>query len=528
MPVTGGDNREVVRRISSPVFVGRAEQLEALDAALAAARAGDGVHRPGQRRGRHRQDAPAGGVRGACERRRRARADRQLHRARRRRAAARPARRDPAPARARARARRLAAVLGPARAVLDPAAPDNQASRLELVLAMLGRLGELAPAVIAIEDLHWADRSTRDLLAYLIRSLRREPIVLVATYRSDELHRRHPLRAFLTAHAGGVERIELARFDEDELRAARDRDPRRGARARAGRAAAGALRGQRVPGRGAARRRRAPSCPTRCARRCWHASSGCRTRRQAALRVAACAGAERAHRLLSATAGLPELELEDALREAVTHHVLVRSGGDAYAFRHALLREAVYADVLPGERARLHAAIARALERRAGPGERGRRGRGRGARPPLEGRARARRGARGVGRRRSRRRADRRVPGGPAPLRVRARRLGPRRGRRGPRRDGSDRPDAPRRRRGAPRPPIASARSRWRVTRRPGSTPGATRSAPGWCRSDWAATCGSWAARTRRRRPTAKRSPRCRPIRPAPNARGSSRPRASC
>ena len=49
-----------------------------------------------------------------------------------------------------------------------------------------------------------------------------------------------------------------------------------------------------------------------------------------------------------------------------------------------------------------------------------------------------------------------------------------------------------------------------------------------WCRSGWAATSGSWAATTRRRRPTAKRSPRCRPIRRAPNARGSSRPRASC
>ena len=81
-----------------------------------------------------------------------------------------------------------------------------------------------------------------------------------------------------------------------------------------------------------------------------------------ALRVAACAGASVPHRLLSATAGLPELELEDALREAVTHQVLVRSGDDAYAFRHALLGEAVYADVLPGERARIHAAIARALE----------------------------------------------------------------------------------------------------------------------------------------------------------------------
>ena len=79
------------------------------------------------------------------------------------------------------------------------------------------------------------------------------------------------------------------------------------------------------------------------------------------LRVAACAGPRVPHRLLAATAELSEPELEDGLREAVSHHVLVRSGGDAYAFRHALLREVLYADVLPGERARLHAAIARAL-----------------------------------------------------------------------------------------------------------------------------------------------------------------------
>ena len=103
-----GDNRAVVRRISSPVFVGRAEELEALDAALAAARGRRGVA-PSWSSG----EAGIGktrlldGVRGARERRWRARADRQLHRARRRRAAARPARRDPAPARARARARRV-------------------------------------------------------------------------------------------------------------------------------------------------------------------------------------------------------------------------------------------------------------------------------------------------------------------------------------------------------------------------------------------------------------------------------------
>ena len=242
--------------MSSPLFVGRARELEALEAALAAAREGEastvlvsGEAGVGKTRllAEFAERASAGGARvliGNCIEL----GDGELPHA---------------PLAAILRQleleldpEALAAVLGPARGVLDPAAPNNQASRLDLVLALLGRLGELAPAVVAIEDLHWADRSTRDLLAFLIRSLRRERIVLVATYRSDELHRRHPLRAFLAAQAGGVERIELARFDEDELDAARHGDPRRAARARAGRAVAGALGGQRVPGRGAARRRR--------------------------------------------------------------------------------------------------------------------------------------------------------------------------------------------------------------------------------------------------------------------------------
>ena len=207
----------MVRRISSPVFIGRAEELAALDAALAAAQAGaasavlvSGEAGIGKTRllAEFAARASAGGTRvliGNCIEL----GDGELPHA-------------PLAAILRQLESELAsdeldAVLGPARAVLDPAAPENQAARLELVLAMLGRLGELGPAVIAIEDLHWADRSTRDLLAYLIRSLRHEPIVLVATYRSDELHRRHPLRPFLTDHAGGVERIELVRFDEDEL-----------------------------------------------------------------------------------------------------------------------------------------------------------------------------------------------------------------------------------------------------------------------------------------------------------------------
>ena len=63
---------------------------------------------------------------------------------------------------------------------------------------------------------------------------------------------------------------------------------------------------------------------------------------------------------------MPAAEIEEALREAVTHHVLVADGADRYAFRHALLQEAVYGDLLPGERVRLHAAYARLL---AGQGD---------------------------------------------------------------------------------------------------------------------------------------------------------------
>ena len=78
------------------------------------------------------------------------------------------------------------------------------------------------------------------------------------------------------------------------------------------------------------------------------------------LRVAAAAGRRSSHRLLAAVAGLPEPGLVEALREALAQHVLVQDA-DGYAFRHALLQEAAYADLLPGERTALHLALAEAL-----------------------------------------------------------------------------------------------------------------------------------------------------------------------
>jgi predicted ATPase len=94
-----------------------------------------------------------------------------------------------------------------------------QGRLFELLLDLVERVATDQPTVLVIEDIHWADQSTRDLLGFLVRSLRRPGLLLVLTYRTDELHRRHPLRPFLAEleRIRWVERLELQRFDRAEL-----------------------------------------------------------------------------------------------------------------------------------------------------------------------------------------------------------------------------------------------------------------------------------------------------------------------
>ena len=95
----------------------------------------------------------------------------------------------------------------------------QKAQLLELVLGTLSRLSGVAPVLFTVEDVHWADRSTLDLTAFLIRSLRNARVLVLVTYRSDELHRRHPLRPLLTSweRDRSIDRIDLRRFDRDEV-----------------------------------------------------------------------------------------------------------------------------------------------------------------------------------------------------------------------------------------------------------------------------------------------------------------------
>ncbi|MFC4331503.1 AAA family ATPase, partial [Streptomyces andamanensis] len=77
--------------------------------------------------------------------------------------------------------------------------PDEEgtARLFELTARLLEQIGAGHTVLLVLEDLHWADASTRHLLSYLFRTLRTGRLVVLATYRSDDIHRRHPLRPLL-------------------------------------------------------------------------------------------------------------------------------------------------------------------------------------------------------------------------------------------------------------------------------------------------------------------------------------------
>ena len=246
-----------------------------------------------------------------------------------------------------------------------------------------------APLLLVVEDPHWADQSTRDLLSFLFSAAFDGPVALVASYRSDDLHRRHPLRRQVAewSRMRGVERLQLEPLAADrrtrawstsstptrspEERVARHRRPRRG---------------QRVLRRGARRRRLGPrrlASPTTSPTCCWSGSTGSTTPpvRSSAPPPSPAAGSPTPRSARSSTlpAGRPR---PGACATPSRGTCWCRADDDYYQFRHALLGEAVYDDLLPGERTRLHAAYAAAPCGRAAPRHRRRAGP---ARPPGQG-----------------------------------------------------------------------------------------------------------------------------------------------
>ncbi|KSW29401.1 helix-turn-helix transcriptional regulator [Cellulomonas sp. B6] len=262
---------------------------------------------------------------------------------------------------------------------IDDASPADAADeRRELFEGVVEVLAACAsrehPLLLVLEDLHWADASSRDLLRFVVSRLQDQPLLVVATYRTDDLHRRHPWRpvaAELVRHPR-ASHLTLAPFTDDELREF-----------------AAAVAGRRLPDDQVHRLREraegnayfteelieagadADALP-------WSLADVLRTRVERLdaatvrlVQLASAAGRRVDEPLLRAAAladpGSPAGGVDAALREAVTQHVLVVEDG-RIAFRHALLAEAVYADLLPGEAAAAHRAFLAALDAAPAPG----------------------------------------------------------------------------------------------------------------------------------------------------------------
>ncbi|MER6302343.1 AAA family ATPase [Kitasatospora sp. NPDC001539] len=253
----------------------------------------------------------------------------------------------------------------------EPNDEYGRARLFEHTARLFERLGAERTLVLAVEDLHWSDRSTRELLAFLVRTLHRSRVLLVATYRTDDLHRRHPLRPFLAEleRLRTVQRLELERFGRREVAAQ----------------LAGIL-GTADPDRQLVDRihRRSEGNPFFVEELATAFQDGCGAgltdslrdillvrveglceEAQRVVRIAAEGGSHVEHALLAAVLEDDEEELIEALRAAVGANILrPDSEGDGYRFRHALVREAVSDDLLPGERHRINRKFALAVEAR--------------------------------------------------------------------------------------------------------------------------------------------------------------------
>ncbi|WP_323188212.1 AAA family ATPase [Streptomyces sp. NBC_00249] len=245
---------------------------------------------------------------------------------------------------------------------------ESTARLFELTARMLERLAADRTVVLVLEDLHWADTSTRHLLAYLVRTLGSGRLVVVATYRADDIHRRHPLRPLLAEldRLRTVRRIELARFNRAEVR----------------RQLAGILASQPEEAFVDSVFDRSDGNAFFVEELVASHESGCRTglteslrdlllvrvevlpdAAQRVVRIVAEGGSTIEYPLLRAVAQLGEDELIEALRAAVGANILLATAdGDGYRFRHSLVREAVSDDLLPGERARVNRRYAEAVE----------------------------------------------------------------------------------------------------------------------------------------------------------------------
>ncbi len=259
------------------------------------------------------------------------------------------------------------------RPLRDPRRVDGPKARSQLqvfeeTLALLSERAAAVPVLLVLEDLHWADTSTLDLVVFLAHNLDDRRVLLLGTYRDDEPSSAERMLRLSDGvrHSGSGAVLELGPLDDAELKTL--------VVARADSALSAALRDAivlRSDGNPffaeellAASRDQGGELPRVVRELLLQRVIRLDPSTQSVLRVAAAAGRDVAYPLLRQVADLPEREVRRSLRQAVENGVLVadQSSG-SFRFRHALLAEAIYATILPGEREELHALLADELSR---------------------------------------------------------------------------------------------------------------------------------------------------------------------
>jgi DNA-binding CsgD family transcriptional regulator len=259
---------------------------------------------------------------------------------------------------------RLWPELTPPRAGAEVGAEPADKGRLfSLLLELLARLAEKHRIWFVVEDLHWADQATRDFVAFLVRAARGEAIGVVLTVRAEDLHRDRPLRAFVSelTRVRGVRRVELVPFTREELALQVEGITGRRPCARLvdrmfERSEGNAFYTEELLAAG-----ESAELPVSLRELLLLRVDGLSPCARRLVEVATIAGRAIDARLLELVSELAGDGFAEALRETLIHQVLVEVAGGAYAFRHALVREVVYEDLLVGDRRELHAAVARVL-----------------------------------------------------------------------------------------------------------------------------------------------------------------------
>jgi DNA-binding CsgD family transcriptional regulator/tetratricopeptide (TPR) repeat protein len=246
----------------------------------------------------------------------------------------------------------------------DPLGASAQLGLFEEILDTLERAAVPTGLLVVIEDLHWADASSRGLFEFVSRNLRGTPVALVGTVRTDE-----PDEAGFLAWLAEVQRgprairIDLEPLGRDELAellaGVLGEPPSAELAGRVfERSGGNAFLAEELVAAG----EQSGLVPGNVRNLLLARMAGLSAPARGLLRLAAVVGVRVDHGLLAAAGGLGDDVLVAAVRELAENHLLVVDrSGQGYAFRHALTREAVYDDLLPGERHQLHRAVARAL-----------------------------------------------------------------------------------------------------------------------------------------------------------------------